>query len=92
LRPIQLQSILAKLIERIITLRLANLKLLQENMYRGRKNYRATDAIQALDTFNNENKHRSICLTALDVEGGFDHLRLGRRCDIIGQKNKHLEQ
>jgi len=91
-RPIQLQSILAKLMEGIITLGLANLKILPDNMYGGRKSYGTTDAIQALDTFVNNNKHRNICLTTQDVEGGFDHLRLSRTCDIIGQKNKHLAQ
>jgi len=91
-RPIQLQSILAKLMERIIALGLAKLKLLPDNMYGGRKSYGTTDAIQPLDTFLNNTKHRNICLTTLDVEGGFDHLRLSRTCDIIGQKNKHLAQ
>jgi len=91
-RPIQLQSILGKLIERIVTLRLVNLKLLPDNMYGGRKRYGMMDMIQALDTFVNNNKHRNICLTVLDVAGGFDLLRLGRTCDIIGQRNKHLAQ
>jgi len=44
-RPIQLRSILAKVIARIITDRLANLNLLPKNMYGGRKNHGTTDAI-----------------------------------------------
>jgi len=89
-RPIQLQSILAKIMERIITNKLTNLDLLPDNMYGGRKNYGTTDAIQALDTFVESNKDRNVCITALDVEGGFDNLDLNRTCNTIGEKDKHL--
>ena len=89
-RPIQLQSILAKIMERIITNKLTNLNLLPHNMYGGRKNYNTTDAIQAGDTFVESNKNRNVCITALDVEGGFDNLDLDRTCNMIGEKNKHL--
>ena len=91
-RPIQLQWILAKVMERIITERLANLNLLPDNMFGGRKKNGTTDAIQALDTFVGNNKHRNIALTALDIEGGFDHLNLDRTCNIIEQKNLRLAQ
>jgi len=91
-RPIQLQLILAKLMERIITDRLTNLNLLPDNMYGVRKGNGTTDAIQALDIFVTNNKHRNVCLTALDVEGGFDHLELDRTCNLIGRKNQHLGQ
>jgi len=89
-RPIQLQSILAKIMERIITNKLTNLDLLPDNMYGGRKNYGTTDAIQALDTFVESNKDRNVCITALDVEGGFDNLDLNRTCNTIREKDKHL--
>jgi len=89
-RPIQLQSILAKVMERIITSKLTSLDLLPDNMYGGRKNYGTTDAIQALDTFIESNKDQNVCITALDVEGGFDNLDLNRTCNMIGEKDKHL--
>jgi len=73
-RPIQLQSILAKLMEWIITDRLTSLNLLPDNMYGGRKRNGSTDAIQALDTVVTSNKHRNVGLTALDVEVGFEHI------------------
>jgi len=91
-RPIQLQSILAKVMERIITDKLANHRLLPENMHGGRKNYGTTDAIQALDTFIADNKHRNVVFTALNVEGGFNHLNLDRTCDIIEKADQHLAQ
>ena len=57
-RPIQLLSILAKIMGRIITNKLTNLNLLlPDNMYGGRKNYGTMDAIQALDTFIESNKN-----------------------------------
>jgi len=89
-RPIQLQLILAKTMERIITNKLTNLNLLPDNMYGGRKNYGTRDAIRALDTFVESNRNRNICITALDVEGGFDNLDLDRTCNMIGEEDKHL--
>ena len=78
--------------ERIITDRRTNLNLLPDNRYGGRKRNGTTDAIQALHTLVTNNKHRNVCLTTLDVEGGFDHLELDRTCDLIGPKNAHLRQ
>ena len=83
-------SILANIMERIITSKLTNLNLLPDNMYGGRKNYGTTDAIQALDTCVENNKNRNVCIMALDVEGGFDNLDLDRTCNMIGEKDKHL--
>jgi len=82
-RLIQLQLILAKTMERIITNKLTNLNLLPDNMYGGRKNYGTRDAIQALDTFVESNRNRNICITALDVEGGFDNLETSNLPVII---------
>jgi len=48
-RPIQLQSILAKVLERAAVQRIADLGLLQKNIYGGRKQHGTTDAIQALN-------------------------------------------
>ena len=89
-RPIQLQSILAKVMERSITSKLTSPDLLPHNMYGGRKNYGTTDAIQALDTFIESNKDRNVCIRALDVEGGFDNVDLNRTCNMIGEKDKHV--
>jgi hypothetical protein len=89
-RPIQLQSIMAKTLERIITNRLSKLNLLGDNMYGGRKGSGTTDAFQALDGFIHESKDHRVCLTALDIEGGFDNLDLNRVCEIIATKDKHL--
>ena len=43
-----------------------------------------------MDTFVESNKDRNVCITALDVEGGFDNLDLNRTCNMIGKKDKHL--
>ena len=48
LRPIQLQSIRAKVLERAGVQRIADLGLLEGNMYGGRKQNGTTDAIQAV--------------------------------------------
>ena len=79
-RPIQLQSILAKILESAVVQRIADLGLLENIMYGGRKQNRTTDAIQALkDTITN-NSGSYTCLIALDIEGGFDHLQLDKVC------------
>lgn len=89
-RPIQLQLILAKVMERIITNQLTMLRLLRANMYSGRKNQRTTNAIKALNNCVTDNKPRNDVFTALDVEGGFDHLNLNRTCNIIEREDRHL--
>ena len=91
-RPIQLQSILAKVLERVIVARLARLDLLTPNMFGGRKGSGTTDAIQALDNFVQNHRGYNICLSALDIEGGFDHLDLGMTCDRIKTRSPHLAE
>ena len=91
-RPIQLQSILAKVLERVIVTRLAKLDLLEANMFGGRKKSGTTDAIQALDDFVQSHHGYNICLSALDIEGGFDHLNLGMVCDRIKTRSPHLAE
>ena len=91
-RPIQLQSILAKVLERVIVARLVRLDLLTPNMFGGRKRLGTTDAIQALDNFVQTHHGYNICLSALDIEGGFDHLDLDMVCNWIGTKNRHLAE
>jgi len=91
-RPIQLQSILSKILERVIVAKLADLRLLSPRMFGGRKSNGTTDAIQALNDFVERNKGRNICLSALDVEGGFDHLDLNRTCNKIREHSSHLAQ
>ena len=91
-RPIQLQSILAKVLERAAVQRIANLELLEPNMFGGRKKNGTTDAIQALnDAVTNEYAPYT-CLTTLDIEGGFDNLRIDDVCRTIAQKSNHLAQ
>ena len=91
-RPIQLQSILAKILERAAVQRLADLGLLEANMYGGRKKSGTTDAIQALnDAVTNEYAPYT-CLTTLDIEGGFDNLRMDDVCETIMTKSRHLAQ
>jgi len=91
-RPIQLQLILAKVLERVIVARLATLNLLTNNMFGGRKKSGTTDAIQALDDFVQTQPGYKICLSALEVEGGFDHLKLGMVCDRINRKDSHIAE
>jgi len=91
-RPIQLQSILAKILERVIVARLAKLDLLTPNMFGGRKKSGTTDAIQTLDDFVQAHHGYNICLSALDIEGGFDHLDLDLVCNRIREKNPHLAE
>jgi len=91
-RPIQLQSILAKVLERVIVARLARLDLLAPNMFGGRKKSGTTDAIQALDDFVQSHREYNICLSALDIEGGFDHLDLDKACDRIKTRSLHLAE
>jgi len=91
-RPIQLQSIFSKILERVIVAKLADLRLLSPRMFGGRKSNGTTDAIQALNDFVEKNKGKIIWLTALDVEGGFDHLNLNRTCNEIREHNPHLAQ
>jgi len=91
-RPIQLQLILAKVLERVVVSRLAKLDLLTPNMFGGSKKSGTTDAIQNLDDFVQTHRNHNICLSALDVEGGFDHLNLDMVCDRIGTKNQHLAE
>jgi len=91
-RPILLQSILSKILESVIVAKLAELWLLNPRMFRGRKANSTTDAILALNDFVEKNKGRNICLTALDVEGGFDHLNLSPTCNKIQEHNTHLAQ
>jgi len=89
-RPIQLQSILTKVLERVIVTRLAKLDLLTPNMFGERKKSGTTDTIQALNDFIQNHHGHNICLSALDIEGGFDHLNLDMVCDRIKTKNPHL--
>jgi len=88
-RPIQLQSILAKVLERVIVARLAKLDLLAPKMFGGRKRSGTTDAIQALDDFVQDHHGYNFCLSALDIEEGFD-LDLDMVCDRINMKDPHL--
>jgi len=89
-RPIQLQSILAKVLERAVVDRIARLDILPDNMDGGRKRFGTTDAIQKLnDIVTNDSKDHT-CFTALHIEGGFDHLDLERRCQTLSAKDKHL--
>ena len=72
--------------------RIADLGLLEPNMYGGRKKNGTTDAIQALnDAVTNEYAPYT-CLTTLDIEGGFDHLRMDDVCLTIATKSQHLTQ
>jgi len=91
-RLIQLQSILSKILERVIVAKLSDHRLLSPRMFGGRKSNGTTDAIQALNDFVVKNKGRNVCLTALDVEGGFDHLDLNRTCNKIREHSPHLAQ
>jgi len=91
-RPIQLQSILSKILERVIVAKLADLRLLSPRMFGGRKSNGTRDAIQALNDFVQKNKGKNICLKALDVEGGYEHLNLNRTCNEIREHNPHLAQ
>jgi len=91
-RPIQLQSILAKVLERAAVQRIADLGLLESNMYGGRKPNGTTDAIQALNDAITNNPGSYTCLTALDIEGGFDHLQLDKVCQTIARKSQNLAQ
>jgi len=91
-RPIQLQLILAKVLERVIVTRLARLDLLTPSMFGGRKKSGTTDAIQALDDFVQNHRGHNICLSSLDIEGGFDHLNLDMTCDRIETKSPHLAE
>ena len=91
-RPIQLQSILAKTMERIAVQKIADLCLLGDNMHGGRKKNGTTDAIQALDTVISSRSHPHACITTLDIEGGFDHLPMEKVCQSLANNNKHLSQ
>lgn len=91
-RPIQLQSILAKVLERAVAIKLSELDILPPNMYGRRSKNGTTDAIQALDNMMATTKLKYTCLTALDIEGGFNHLQLDRVCDPIKKKDIHLAQ
>jgi len=91
-RPIQLQSILAKVLERPAVQRIGDLGLLEDNMYGGRKQNGTTDAIQTLNDTRTNNPGRYTCLTALDIEGGFDHLQLDKVSRTIARKSQHLAQ
>jgi len=83
---------LAKILERVVVAQLVDLRLLSPRMFGGRKSNSTTDAIQALNDVVEKNEGRNICLTALDVEGGFDHLNLSRTCNKIREHNAHLAQ
>jgi len=91
-RPIQLLSILAKVLERVVVARLAKLDLLTPNMFGGRKKSGTTDAIENLEDFVQQHREYNICLLALEVEGGFDHLNMDMVCDRINTKNPHLAE
>ena len=91
-RPIQLQSILAKVLERVVAIKIGQLDILSGNMFGGRKGAGTTDAIQSLMDFVNEHEGYNISLTALDIEAGFDRLNMDRTCEIISDKNRHLAQ
>ena len=91
-RPIQVQSILAKILERAAVQRIADLGLLETNMYGGRKKNGTTDAIQALNDAVTNDYAPYTCLTTLDIEGGFDNLRMDEVCGAIMTKNRHLPQ
>ena len=61
-------------------------------MYGGRNKNGTTDAIQALnDAVTNEYAPYT-CLTTLDIEGGFDNLRMDDVCLTIATKSQHLAQ
>jgi len=89
-RPIQLQSILAKVLERAVVDRIARLDILPDNMYGGRKRFGTTDAIQKLNDIVMNNPKGHTCFTALDIEGGFDHLDLEKTCQTLSAKDKHM--
>jgi len=61
-------------------------------MYGGRKKNGTTDAIQALDTVVSSGSHPHVCITTLDIEGGFDHLPMEKVCQTLANNNKHLSQ
>jgi len=69
-RPIQLQSILAKVLERAVVDRIARLDILPDNMYGGRNRFGTTDAIQRLNDIVTGNPKEYTCFTALDIERG----------------------
>jgi len=89
-RPIQLQSILAKVLERAVVDRIARLDILPDNMYGGRKRFGTTDAIQKLNDIATNNTKDHTCFTALDIEGQFDHLDLEKTCQTISERDKRL--
>jgi len=91
-RPIQLQSILAKILERAAVRRIADLGLLENNMYGGRKQNGTTDPLQALNDAMTNNPGSYTCLTALDIEGGFDNRQMNKVCQTIARKSHHLAQ
>ena len=59
-------------------------------MYGGRKRFATTDAIQKLNDIVTNSSKNHTCFTALDIDGGFDHLDLERTCQILSAKDKHL--
>ena len=91
-RPIQLQSILAKVLERVAAIKIGRLDILCDNMYGGRKKAGTTDAIQNLLDFVDEHEGYNISLTALDIEAGFDRLDMNATCEILERKDQHLGQ
>jgi len=90
--PIQLQSILAKVLERAAVQRMADLGILETNMYGGRKQNGTTDAIQAINDTITNNPGSYTCLSTLDVKEGLDHLQLDKVCQTIARKSQHLVQ
>ena len=59
-------------------------------MYWGRKRFGTTDASQRLNDIVTGNPKGHTCFTALDIEGGFDHLALKRTCQTLSAKDEHL--
>jgi len=89
-RPIQLQSILAKVLERAVVDRIARFDILPDNMYRGRKRFCTMDAIQKLNDIVMNNPKGHTCFTALDIEGEFNHLDLEKTCQTLSAKDNNL--
>lgn len=82
-RMIHLLPTIAKVVERIMLLRLASQVQLGDTQFGSRRKRGVHDAMAVIYEFLEHNKHMKTAMMLVDVEGGFDKIKLDDLCDFL---------
>lgn len=85
-RMIHLLPTVAKVIERIVLLRIASMIELGDTQFGSRKRRGVHDAMAVIYEFLEHNKSMKCALMSVDIEGGFDKMGLDNLCDFLVAK------